>query len=452
MRNGQRAFGMLLVLLGLLFNPFVLSFLFSNDGNIGSPIILTAVFAVECLMVLSGIMVYRTEKEWPLNVALAVITAFFSLLVAVGADRLYGAFFMPENDDILFPAFSVAKQKTSEFELNVRINNLGFRGPNAQVSKTKKRVVLIGDSFTFGWGVELEQTWVHQLSEKFPDIEFLNLGQGGNHPGDHVRVAKTVLPLLKPDLIMVCILQGNDLHQLMRMVEFEEAGRQTQPISSKGETGLEMLRRHLGIIFPNFSKRFPATTHIQERWKLDAEHLLSQLTDVQKEKYRTIPAELRSDLELGLLNPSLIFESVHHPKMFFESADTALPLCQKGIIRLHDHLLELENLAADNGSDLLFVSLPNRPYGFPETKRQLSELGFDLSGADTLNANLPIELAVKSLGSILISPTIPADQGPVFFSYDGHWNENGNRIFAAQLISVLEQGHTWKHFLTSSDF
>lgn len=452
MKTGHKALGILLVLVGLLLNPVLLSFLFSNDGNIGSIPIVSGIIGIEFLIVLYGITIYLKSKETMMKVAVLLLSAVFALMVSVGLDRFYGAYLMPETSDILFPAFSVAKHETSEFDLTVRINNLGFRGENISSQKKKKRVVFIGDSFTFGWGVQLEDTWIKLISESYPEIEFLNLGQGGNHPGDHVRVAKKALPLLKPDLIIVGILQGNDLHQLMRVVEFEESGKLTQPASQPVESNQERIQRYLRIAFPNVSKRFPSTTSIQERWKMDAQKLLAELNETEHKKYRSLSAKLLSDLENGRLNPSLIYESLHHSTMFREAADTTNKLCQKGIIRLHDHLQELELLAAENGTELLFLSLPNRPYGFPATKQALAELGFEVDGTDTLDANLPLKKAMDGLNSELLFPQIPQQMEPLFFHYDGHWNEHGNRTFASALISSLEQNSTWKLFLTSSSF
>lgn len=452
MKTAHKALGILLVLVGLAFNPFLLSFLFSNDGNISSIPIISAIIGIEIITVLFGITVYRTKKEWSMRVAISLLSIVFSITLSVGLDRFYGTYLMPETLDILFPAFSKAKHETSEFDLSVRINNLGFRGTKTSIEKTKKRVVLIGDSFTFGWGVELEQTWIHLLSEKYPGIDFLNLGQGGNHPGDYVRLAKQSLPLLKPDLVIVGILQGNDLHQLMRVIEFEESVKSMESVTQTGESNTEKLQRYLRVAFPNLSKRFPSTTSIQDRWKQDAQKLLSELTESQLDKYNSLSSEIRSDFELGRLNPSLIYESIHHPNILIEAVDTSNTLCKKGIIRLHDHLQELETLASENGSDLLFLSLPNRPYGFPDTKQVLSELGFEVDGSDTLDADLPLKLAMMNLRSDLISRRISSATEPLFFRYDGHWNENGNRIFAAELISGLEQNNTWKLFLTSSNF
>lgn len=450
MKSGHKELGSLLIFIGLLVNPFLLSFLFSNDGNISSLPVISAIIVVETTIVLFGVTVYGTNSEWLTKLGLVSASVLMSLTLSVAIDRFYGAYIMPETANLLFPAFSVAKHETSEFDLSVNINNLGFRGRNTTIEKKRKRVLLIGDSFTFGWGVELEETWVSLLSESYPNIEFLNLGQGGNHPGDYVQVAKRAIPFLKPDLVFVNVLQGNDIHQLMRVIEFEEGSAPLSPLSQSKESTSTQLARYIGLIFPNFTRRFPRTVSIQERWKADAAELLDEINEVEMERYLALPLRIRVDFETGTLNPSLIYESIHHPDMFLVAADTSSILCQKGMIRLRDHLLELKKLTKENDAKLVIINLPNRPYGLASELAPLKRLGFDVLGCDRMNAGLTTELACLEAGLNALQPSITG-RG-MFYEYDGHWNAEGNRIFAEQLIVKLDSLPKWKHFLTSSSF
>jgi len=443
--------GTLLIFFGLFLNPFVLGSLFSNNGSIESVSFLGLIVGIETLFFVLGSAILKTKDRLLQNVGISVISVVIVSGTTISADRVYGRFLMPETANLLFPAFSRAEHHTSEFKLDVRINNLGFRGANTTIEKTRKRVMVIGDSFTFGWGVEQDETWVHLLSEKYPSVEFLNLGQGGNHPGDFVRIAKRAIPLLKPDLVMVAILQGNDLHQLMRVIEFEESGSRTDSLSEVEEPTQEKLRRWASILFPNLVTRLPRKVSMRDAWLMDAKALLASINEEQKTKYRSLNENLREQFESGRLNPSLIYESVHHPDMFRTSVDTNDPLCSKAITRLHDHLVELRELAEENEAEMIILSLPNRPYGFHETLKPLAELGFDVDGCDTLNADFAFYRAVTGLNASVLSPQLDAESYP-YYTYDGHWNTAGNRIFARQLYGQLDTLPLWKHSLTSSDF
>ena len=65
--------------------------------------------------------------------------------------------------------------------LGLRINSLGFRGAEvtAKTPPGKVRIVCSGDSFTLGYGVDDDHTWVKCLADQDARIETVNMGQGG---------------------------------------------------------------------------------------------------------------------------------------------------------------------------------------------------------------------------------------------------------------------------------
>ncbi|MGB0369650.1 MAG: hypothetical protein ACPGD8_09605, partial [Flavobacteriales bacterium] len=265
-----------------------------------------------------------------------------------------------------------------------------------------------------------------------------------------VRIAKNAIPLLKPDIVVVCVLDGNDIHQLMRVIEHENDPKVPADKFIGIESSAEKVRRYTSIVFPNLLKHFPAKASIQKRWVKDAEKLLSSLSKAQKEKYNSLTETIKSQFEKGRLNPSLIYESLNHPNLFTEAADTSNSLCKKAIVRLHDHLQEVETISKENGSKTIIISLPNRPYGFKSELNSLTQLGFNVDGCDTLDGNLPTQQALSQTGIAAIYPLIKGDS--LFYKYDGHWSAHGNRIFAQSLITQLDNLPEWKHFLTSSSF
>lgn len=66
--------------------------------------------------------------------------------------------------------------------MSIKINSQGFRNDNdlpVEVPEGKIRVILSGDSFTFGYDVDDHQTWGHLLAGMDDRIETINMGQGG---------------------------------------------------------------------------------------------------------------------------------------------------------------------------------------------------------------------------------------------------------------------------------
>jgi lysophospholipase L1-like esterase len=66
--------------------------------------------------------------------------------------------------------------------VDVRINSQGLRGDRdipQPVPAGRTRMICLGDSFTFGFGVAHDDTWCHQLSVRLPRLEAVNMGMGG---------------------------------------------------------------------------------------------------------------------------------------------------------------------------------------------------------------------------------------------------------------------------------
>ena len=73
------------------------------------------------------------------------------------------------------------------------------------------RILLLGDSFTEGFGVEQGDTWARRL-EQLGDHEVWNLGRMGASPLFYVVMAREFVPLLHPDVVVVQLFD-NDLDE-----------------------------------------------------------------------------------------------------------------------------------------------------------------------------------------------------------------------------------------------
>jgi hypothetical protein len=87
-----------------------------------------------------------------------------------------------------------------------RINNLGFRGPDVAAEKPPevRRVLCLGDSFTFGEGVHEEDAWPRQLERLLgPGVQVINAGvQGYDFDSEGLLLLVQGRPL-RPDAVIV---------------------------------------------------------------------------------------------------------------------------------------------------------------------------------------------------------------------------------------------------------
>ena len=100
-----------------------------------------------------------------------------------------------------------------------RHNSQGFRSPEYTTAHPPGvfRIVCVGDSFTYGWGVRAPETFPPALErlfardgKKHPPVEVINIGIAGSRPTDNFVRLLAHGESLAPDLV-IFQLQSNDL-------------------------------------------------------------------------------------------------------------------------------------------------------------------------------------------------------------------------------------------------
>jgi lysophospholipase L1-like esterase len=152
------------------------------------------------------------------KLAFGVAAAAVALLAAEGVARL--AYRGRWPDPFVFdPALGWAHRPgwTGEVRAGVRasFDALGLRVAEADVGrtpapKTARRVLLLGDSVAFGYGLEHEETIARAL-ERTGGLEVLNAGVEGHGPEQSARLLARLAPELRPDVALLLLCLRNDL-------------------------------------------------------------------------------------------------------------------------------------------------------------------------------------------------------------------------------------------------
>lgn len=93
----------------------------------------------------------------------------------------------------------------AEFHFDVNHNALGFRGPEVAPEKEpgKLRVLVLGDSFTYGIGVADGETFSARLEALDPRYEVLNTGVNGYGTAQELLLLRDQGLALRPDVVVV---------------------------------------------------------------------------------------------------------------------------------------------------------------------------------------------------------------------------------------------------------
>lgn len=85
-----------------------------------------------------------------------------------------------------------------------KYNSYGFRSREFDLTETKPRILSLGCSHTAGVGVPQHDSWSEQLGRTyFPDHVVWNAGLGGASADTVARLAVNMIPILKPDMVVI---------------------------------------------------------------------------------------------------------------------------------------------------------------------------------------------------------------------------------------------------------
>ena len=101
---------------------------------------------------------------------------------------------------------------SSEFDVAVTLNGQGLRGERAYPVARRQgvpRIVLVGDSFSFGYGVTHEATWVTRLERSLDPIDVINLSVSGYGTDQQLLRLEDEGLAFRPDLVILALFEGN---------------------------------------------------------------------------------------------------------------------------------------------------------------------------------------------------------------------------------------------------
>ncbi len=386
--------------------------------------------------------------------ALGSIVIF--LLLAVFADHflLPHLTSSPPSQGLLFPPGSKFPYKTPEFAHTAAINALGFRDREWNILKNSNttRILAIGDSFTFGMGVELEQTWPKLLESKLSEqgyaVEVANLGKAGADPAAYADIAKKAVPLLKPDIILIALLQGDDLAQTIRQIRSGQT-KDKNTLLNRSAGYLEQVAYYL---YPNTSRILKDTTPqgsgfsskerlLENIWKYQAEKMTAGYTGEKKIRFESMGAIPRDMFLNGHLNPAIVNMAISDPQYFATTLEEDNALVMSGWRKIQDYLLEIATTAGD--ADIIVLSVPLGTFVSDQVWEGRTEMGFT-TFSEMLRTNIPdkalekicMEIGIPCISATEVFRRVSLEK-PLFYKYDGHFNPTGHALFAEQVSPHL---------------
>ena len=169
-------------------------------------------------------------QAWPFSISIAIITLLIGLALALIAAELILRYLQShiQSSDRLDPGLMlhdrqlgwrmkplwVGRHRHFDFDVGYTINQYGFRGdfPERKQGQDGRVYTFLGDSFTFGLGVDDRETFIHRLNARTgTDHSYLNFAVPGYSTDQELLLAKQRVFTFTPDVILLVVYLGNDL-------------------------------------------------------------------------------------------------------------------------------------------------------------------------------------------------------------------------------------------------
>lgn len=374
-------------------------------------------------------------KKFLQNLGLALISTLLILgALELGVRYLHsnlGKY--PKKDPVLHHALvpnAVLERVKDEFAVTYRINSLGLRNEEFSPQKPQNtfRILMLGDSYTFGIGVELEQTFSKQLekilNEGHPKrkIEVINAGVSSYSPIIEYLFLVTKGLSYQPDLVILNydISDVQDDYKYGNIADFDASGKPLKVNPIEVQYYFQEIKKGIASDIPLLQK--------------------SQLRQFVMERVYQLMG--KRDIPYYYETAKVISGNIEY--------DRDLPMrdnagdWKKDFDRSARYLALIDDLLKEKG---IGFALTSYPYGTLISEREW-KIGRRLRGFDEkiyttkLFDYLQEFCAKRGIPFLNMMPAFQASKEfPLFYAYDGHFTPAGHAIAGRALAQFVQENN-----------
>ena len=357
-----------------------------------------------------GEIVMKDIKNLLVNCFLLMLAILLFFLLAEGITRLV----MPNSVKIrlmhqldeklgyrLVPNYAINYQ-TFDFTSSIKINSEGLRDREYPKTKDPKtfRILVLGDSFTLGLGVNIEESYPKVLETMLNQsskgsgartYEVINAGVDGYGTEQEYLYLQELLQRYEPDLVIVGF-YSNDVVDVMNGIP-------------------------AAITKQKLKNRFYFLSYLR------GIQILLQTATVMKKNFST---------SIG--------------GVFAPYQENYSPQFKKAFDRTEGYLVKIRDISRSRGAKTIIVIIP-LCFEIDRGEWKKKALGH-LYTDDFFNKNMTkLSDTITEFGKLENIPTLPllpvfrtSKVRPVYFARDSHWTRDGHRIAAESIFKYLQKG------------
>ncbi len=311
-----------------------------------------------------------------------------------------------------------------EFNVSIKHNSLGYRDKEFSINKSQNitRILVLGDSHTHGFGVELNETYhkvfEKKINERINKYEIINAGyKSGDSPNTQYLYLKKEGILLNPDIVLIGFSIVNDFEDhKYNFNYFDENGELERIVSTK--------------------------YYVDEKNRL-------RTYSIKKDFIREELYKINLFLSFRLHTYILFKNSFRNSLMNFYKgkrdggiyANNYSSETKKEVEEVLNYLLKIKNISQENNAKLIIIIIPRREEVY-ESKIKDKEGNF-------LNWSKPYDLLTNFAESneIALINLLPkfkeyvSDNNTLlYFVTDLHLNKNGHYVAGQLIYEKFQEG------------
>jgi hypothetical protein len=324
-------------------------------------------------------------------------------------DQPWGAWHKPNT---------VGRGRKPCFNVEYRTNSIGARGHEFELAGSPARILLLGDSFAEGYGVNDEDSAARQI-EKLTGRQVLNFGAGGDlGPLQYGILYEHLAARYEHDTLLIFFLPANDFTD--NDYDFWVSTGANLAVGSNAERWRPYSRRTADGTYEIF---YPPAAVRREEW---SSHFDDPLTLHQFMRDHFWSTNVLRSVKLLLLSRRIsVAQGVGKKGQTFSGYFDVAPERQQPALHAMQMLVQASRarhvviVAIPVAGDLARIAAGETPRATP-WRKALEGLAAAATG--------------KDVDFVDLADRFPSVTERLFSVCDGHWTPEGNRL-AAQIIS-----------------
>lgn len=359
---------------------------------------------------------------------LAVTELALRTIVPTYSPITFDIFYRDSKGQLRLKADQRRRHASPEWNVLVETNAAGFRDTPEPPRPGERLVLSLGDSMSFGWGVEYKEAFPARLETLLsqsagPPFRVIKASIPGTGTTDQLALLSELVETTPVDVVLLAFFVGNDFHDV-------EAGGASQYDIIDGllvpKDASQSLSRHMRSWVKR--KSYAAQLIAQQFWRL--------------ERHRTaaVPVERRAHAGLARRDPGLRDTLELHLR---QGPDEKLA---GGIESTLSALSEMQDVARRHGARFVLLVIP-RSFQVHEEDKQRWQEAYGLRDEDW-DMDRPQRLLrdwARGSGAELIDPLTALrgeagqGRGRLYFFPDSHLNATGHAVVADRLARYFRE-------------